>query len=89
MTKLTIVRETDQEIVFLDYFEDMPVHFTRNKMTGQITVNADDVVRALGAANSFEEFLATDKGLDFINEWKKEHPNTPFFGGAVIKNSID
>ena len=45
MTKLTIVRETDQEIVFLDYFEDMPVHFTRNKMTGQITVNADDMVR--------------------------------------------
>ena len=47
------------------------------------------MVRALGAANSFEEFLATDKGLDFINEWKKEHPNTPFFGGAVIKKSID
>lgn len=50
-------------------------------MTGQITVNADDMVRAIGSADSFEEFLATDKGLDFINEWKNEHPNTPFFGG--------
>lgn len=89
MEKLTIVRETDQEIVFLDYFEGTSVHFTRNKMTGEITVNVDDVVRALGAANSFEEFLTTDKGLDFINEWKKEHPNTPFFGGTVIKKSID
>ena len=86
---MTIIRETDQEVVYLDYFEGTPVHFTRNKMSGDITVNADDAVRAIGVADSFEEYLGTDKGLDFISHWKKEHPNMPFFGGAAIKKSID
>ena len=83
MNDLQIVKETPEEIIYLSYFEGQPVRFMRNKRTGEITINADDVVRALGEADSFEAFLGSDKGLDFISDWKKEHPNTPFFGGAV------
>ena len=87
MNDLKIVKETPEEIIYLSYFEGQPVRFMRNKRTGEITINADDVVRALGEADSFEAFLRSDKGLDFISDWKKEHPNTPFFCGAV-KNKI-
>ncbi len=89
MNDLKIVKETPEEIIYLSYFEGQPVRFMRNKRTGEITINADDVVRALGEADSFEAFLRSDKGLDFISDWKKEHPNTPFFGGAVKKKIIN
>ena len=30
-------------------------------------------------------YVSHFEGLDFISDWKKEHPNEPFFGGAVKK----
>lgn len=89
MTNLKIVRETDQEVVFLDHFEGKPVHFTKDKKTGEITIDADDVCRILGLGDSFEGFLGTDKGLGLLNDWKEEHPDTPFFGGFVRKKNIN
>lgn len=44
------------------------------------------MVRALGIAGDFEEFLGTDEGLDLINRWNKEHSDRPFFGSAVKTN---
>ena len=85
MDDLRIEKETPGEIIYVSHFEGQPVHFMQDKRTGEITVNADDVVRAIGEADSFEAFLGSDKGLDFISDWKKEHPNEPFFGGAVKK----
>lgn len=85
MDDLRIEKETPGEIIYVSHFEGQPVHFMKDKRTGEITVNADDVVRAIGEADSFEAFLGSDKGLDFISDWKKEHPNEPFFGGAVKK----
>lgn len=85
MANISIEKETPGEIIYVSHFEGQPVHFMQDKRTGEITVNADDVVRAIGEADSFEAFLGSDKGLDFIADWKKEHPNEPFFGGAVIK----
>ena len=46
MNDLKIVKETPEEIIYLSYFEGQPVRFMRNKRTGEITINADDVVRA-------------------------------------------
>lgn len=85
MDDLRIEKETPGEIIYVSHFEGQPVYFMQEKRTGEITVNADDVVRAIGEADSFEAFLGSDKGLDFISDWKKEHPNEPFFGGAVKK----
>ena len=60
MNDLKIVKETPEEIIYLSYFEGQPVRFMRNKRTGEITINADDVVRALGEADS-RRFLEVTK----------------------------
>ena len=57
MDDLRIEKETPGEIIYVSRFEGQPVHFMQDKRTGEITVNADDVVRAIGEADSFEAFL--------------------------------
>ena len=69
----------------MSYYENMPIRFLKDKATGEIFVNSDDIVKALGQSDSFIDFLGTDEGLEYINEWKKNHPGEPFFGGAVKK----
>lgn len=73
---------------YTSYFEGYPITFIKNKFTKEVHINADDMVRALGIAGDFKEFLGTDEGLDLINRWNKEHPDMPFFGGAV-KTNVD
>lgn len=83
MAELTKTSEDWCNEYYTSYFEGHPVTFIKNKFTGEIRINADDMVQALDVANSFEEFLGTDEGLDLINEWKQKHPDMPFFGGAI------
>ena len=83
MDDLRIEKETPGEIIYERHFEGQPVHIMKDKRTGEITVNADDVVRAIGEADSFEAFLGSDMGVEFISDCKKEDPIDPFFGGAV------
>lgn len=85
---MEVVKETLTEIIFRDYFEGNPVHFFKNKITGQISINADDAIRAMGYNGTFEDYLGTNEGLDFILEWKKQHPDKPFWGGAVERRTI-
>ncbi len=85
---MEIVKETLTDIVFLDYFEGNPVYFYKNKLTGEININADDALRAMGYEGTFENYLGTDEGLDFINDWKKENPGKPFWGGAVKRMNV-
>lgn len=70
---------------YITYFQYQPITFIKNKFTGEIHIDADQTVRALGFDGSFEEYIGTDAGLDLISEWKKDHPDIPFFGNAVIK----
>lgn len=72
---------------YTSYFEGYPITFIKNKFTGEVHINADEAVRAMDIAGDFNEFLGTDRGLDLINQWKKEHPDIPFFGGAVKINN--
>ena len=51
MDDLRIEKETPGEIIYVSHFEGQPVHFMKDKRTGEITVNADDVVRAIGAVS--------------------------------------
>lgn len=89
MANILIERESAKEVLYVSYFEGKPIHFIKNKATGQIFIDADDVTRALGEADSFIDYLSTDKGLDFVGEWMREHPNEPFIGGAVIERKGD
>ena len=84
------MKQIDEDFFFkyyIDYFQDNPIRIRQNKFTNEVMFDANDLCKALGLNNSFKDFLSTDKGLDFINEWKKDNPNTPFFGGAVKKMS--
>lgn len=85
---MEVVKETSTEIVYLDYFDGHPIHFLEDKQTGVISLNADDAIRAMGFNGTFEEYLGTDNGLDFILKWKKENPGKPFWGGAVFVKNI-
>lgn len=68
---------------YTSYFEGNPITFIKNKLNGEVHINADEAVKALGFNGSFEDYLGTDEGLDLINKWKQEHPDIPFFGGAI------
>lgn len=86
MTQLEKTGEDWINEYFTSYWKGKPVRFTRNRWTNEALINADDVVNILGIAGTFEEFISTDEGLDFINEWKKDHPGASFFGDAVEIN---
>lgn len=81
------IREDEHNEYFEDYFEGTPIMFIKNKRTQEICINMDDVANILGLGDNFNEFLGTDTGLDFINEWNKNNPDKAFFGDAV--RSID
>lgn len=83
--------EDKNYIYFLDCFQDTPVQVMQDKKTGEIFFNADDVVKILGLGDNLTEFLGTNSGLDFINDFKKNHPGVDMFGKQgmireVIKN---
>ena len=72
--------EDKNYVYFMDHCQDTPVQVIQDKKTMEIFFNADDVVRILGFGSSFKEFLGTDEGLDYINEYKKDHPGVDMFG---------
>lgn len=64
----------------LEYnYRGQPVRFGRNKITDEIGISADDCARILGFDN-LNDLLSTDKGLDAINNWKRDNPGKPVFG---------
>lgn len=88
MADVFIEKETATEIIFVSYYEGTKVRFMMNKQTGEISICADDVCVVLGLGDSFKDFLGSDKGLDFINDWKKAHPGKELFGDAIIERTI-
>ena len=79
-TKPIVTHEDFFHIYFEGYFQGNRVRIMKNKFSGAIVFNADDVCRCLDLGNSINDFLSTDKGLDFICDWKKENPDKPFIG---------
>lgn len=51
--------------------------------TGEVHINADQAIKAMGFDGDFMDYLGTDEGLDLISDWKKDHPDIPFFGNAL------
>ena len=75
------------ELVYEDFFYQIfehnylgtPVRFTKNKLTGEVKINAHDTARVLGFKN-LDDMLGSDTGLDVISDWKKDNPDRPVFG---------
>lgn len=68
---------------FTAYYEGQPITFSKNKQTGEVHINADQAIKAMGFDGNFMDYLGTDEGLDLISDWKKDHPDIPFFGNAI------
>ena len=77
---MEVTGEDKKYIYFKDYFQGNEIKIIKNKLTDEICFDANDVVRCAGLANSMDEFLSSDKGLDFISDCKKENPNMQIFG---------
>ena len=60
----------------------------RIKTTGEIFFNADDIVKILGLGDNIKEFLGTDRGLDFINDFKRDHPGIDVFGNKGMIREV-
>lgn len=71
---------------FTAYYQGQPITFSKNKLTDEVHINADQAIQALGFDGSFRDYLGTDEGLDLISDWKKEHPDIPFFESAIKTN---
>ena len=86
-----IMQKTGEDknyIYFMDHFQDTPVQVIQDKKTGEIFFNADDVVKILGLGDNIKEFLGTDKGLDFINDFKRDHPGVDVFGDKGMLREV-
>lgn len=80
---LTKTGEDDTNEYFTAYYEGQPITFSKNKQTGEVHINADQAIKAMGFDADFMDYLGTDQGLDLISDWKKDHPDIPFFGNAI------
>lgn len=89
-TNVTIINLGSDEKYdyFKSYFRDYPVKIMRDKSTGEILFDANDVSRIL-FENSFEEFIGSDTGLDMINEIKQKHPEIELFGEKSLFRKIN
>ena len=72
--------EDENYFYYIDFFQGMPIRILKDKKTGEILFNADDVVRALDLGADLNEFLGSDEGLDCINAFKETHPGAEIFG---------
>ena len=86
---MKIIQETSTEVIYQAYFGECPVRFLLDKRTGEIRISADDAMKALGRKETFESYLGTDEGLDFLSDWKRENPGKPFWGGAVTRKDLN
>lgn len=69
--------------VYEDNFEGHIVRFYKDKLSGEVSINADDAIRAMGLSENLDTFLSSDTGLDAINDYNKEFPDKNFFGNVI------
>jgi len=81
MGNLRLIKDDGIFLLFVDYFQGIPVRILKNKYTEEIKFMADDVARCLGY-DSLHDLLSSDEGLDYISNWKKEHNDIPLFGNS-------
>ena len=80
--------EDKNDVYFMDHFQDTPVQVMQDEKTGEIFFNADDIVKILGLGDNIKEFLGTDRGLDFINDFKRDHPGIDVFGNKGMIREV-
>ena len=57
--------------------------------TGTTYVNCDDIIKKMGLANSFTEFMSSDAGLDMLSIWKRQNPGKTMGEDMTLVNFIN
>lgn len=52
-------------------------------------VSCDDIVKKMGLADSFTEFMSSDAGLDMLSIWKEQNPGKTMEEHMTLVNFID
>ena len=68
---MELIRTTDTHEIWLGNFEGTDVRFTKNLLTNEINMSAEDLAKVMGF-DSLEDFMADDSTLDCINESYRE-----------------
>lgn len=74
------IHEDEKYLYYLSFFQGAPIRILRDKATNEILFDADQVCQALGLAESLNQFLGTDEGLDSISKFKQKYPDKTLFG---------
>lgn len=67
---MNLISQTLTHEYYLGDFEGHTVRFVKNKRTGELKVNAEDLATILGY-ESLEQMMLDDKVLDLCNEVKE------------------
>lgn len=52
-------------------------------------VSCDDIVKKMGLANSFTEFMSSNAGLDMLSIWKEQNPEKTMEEHMTLVNFIN
>lgn len=68
--RLNRVTDIDEKYIYMEMLiNGIPVNVMQDRITNQVYFKADDITRLLGVGCSLNEFLSSDKGLDFLSDW--------------------
>lgn len=74
--RLNRVTGIDEKYIYMEMLiNGIPVNVMQDRATNQVYFKADDITRLLGVGGSLNEFLSSDKGLDFLSEWMAKNPD--------------
>lgn len=83
-------RESEKYIYYTFVFKGKEINVMQDKVSKELLFDADDVINSLGLGENVKQYFSTDKGLDFISEYKKEYPQKPIFGDdGFIQKIVD
>ena len=68
---MRLIKITPTHEVWEDSYENQVVQFTKNLLTDEIHVNAEDFAKVMGY-DSLQDMMMDDKILDCMNEVKEE-----------------
>lgn len=77
---MIVEKEENKNLQFFEEFVDTtPVRCASDGNTGKCYAFLDDLLCLISVNEGFEGYLSTDRGLDFLLDWRKRNPDKPFY----------
>ena len=68
---MRLIKTTATHEIWQSFYDGLPVQFTKNLLTQELHVNAEDLAKVMGF-DSLQSMMANDQILDCINQVKQE-----------------